>query len=93
MIKDLPASVRQRLTNKAHATKRPFQEVLQYFAMERFLYRLSTSAHADRFVLKGAPLAAGAPAVGLSACPASYAPYAQPAWFSKVSGLGIGTCS
>ena len=32
---------------------RPFQELLQYYAMERFLYRLSQSAYRDRFVLKG----------------------------------------
>lgn len=64
MTKNLPASVRQRLTNKAKETDRPFQEVLQYFAMERFLYRLSRSRHADRFVLKGALMftAWGAPA-------------------------------
>lgn len=64
MTKNLPASVRQRLTNKAKETARPFQEVLQYFAMERFLYRLSQSQHADRFVLKGALMftAWGAPA-------------------------------
>ena len=64
MTKNLPASVRQRLTNKARETDRPFQEVLQYFAMERFLYRLSRSRHADRFVLKGALMftAWGAPA-------------------------------
>ncbi len=37
MSKNLPASVRQRLTNKAKETNRPFQELLQYFAMERFL--------------------------------------------------------
>ncbi len=52
--KDVAASVRQRLLNNAKATNRPFQEVLQYFAMERFLYRLAQSPHADRFVLKGA---------------------------------------
>jgi predicted nucleotidyltransferase component of viral defense system len=46
--------VRQRLTNAAKQTGRPFQEVLQYFAMERFLYRLSLSPHNERFVLKGA---------------------------------------
>lgn len=54
MTKNLPASVRQRLTNKAKESNRPFQEVLQYFAMERFLYRLAQSQHADKFVLKGA---------------------------------------
>jgi hypothetical protein len=52
--KDLPASVRQRLMNHAKAANRPFQEVLQYYAMERFLYRLAQSRHADNFVLKGA---------------------------------------
>ncbi len=55
-IKNLPASIRQRLLNKAKADKRPFAELLQYYAMERFLYRLSQSTHADRFVLKGALL-------------------------------------
>ncbi len=48
------ASVRQRLLNRARSERRPFNEMLQYFAMERFLYRLSQSAHAHRFVLKGA---------------------------------------
>ncbi|MBX9681373.1 MAG: nucleotidyl transferase AbiEii/AbiGii toxin family protein [Gemmataceae bacterium] len=56
LSKNLPASVRQRLTDKAKETDRPFQEVLQYFAMERFLYRLARSRHAHRFVLKGALL-------------------------------------
>jgi hypothetical protein len=53
-VKDLPASVQARLQNHARATKRPFQELLQYFAIERFLYRLSKSPHRSRFVLKGA---------------------------------------
>ena len=37
--------------------------MLEYYAMERFLYRLSCSPHAKRFVLKGALLfrAWGAP--------------------------------
>jgi hypothetical protein len=51
---NLPASVHQLLLNKAHQTNRPFNELLQYYAMERFLYRLSKSPHAPRFVLKGA---------------------------------------
>lgn len=51
---NIAASVRQRLLNKARETDRPFNELLQYFAMERFLYRLSQSAHAEKFVLKGA---------------------------------------
>lgn len=53
-IKDVAASVRQRLQNYARANNRPFQEVLQYFAMERFLYRLAQSQSADKFILKGA---------------------------------------
>jgi predicted nucleotidyltransferase component of viral defense system len=52
--KNIAASVRQRLLNKARETGRPFNELLQYFAMERFLYRLSKSPYADNFVLKGA---------------------------------------
>jgi hypothetical protein len=54
--RDLAASVRQRLLNQSRAQARPFQELLQYFAMERFLYRLATSSIVDRFVLKGALL-------------------------------------
>jgi hypothetical protein len=50
------ASVRQRLLDQSRAQGRPFQELLQYFAMERFLYRLSLSPFSDRFVLKGALL-------------------------------------
>lgn len=50
----LTASVHQRLLNKAQDTRRPFNEVLQYYAMERFLYRLSQSPAGERFVLKGA---------------------------------------
>jgi hypothetical protein len=44
----LGASVRQRLLDKARAEKRPFQELLQYCAMERFLYHLAQSPHAKR---------------------------------------------
>ena len=53
---DIGASVRQRLLNKSRTQGRPFQELLQYFAMERFLYRLAKSQYADRFILKGALL-------------------------------------
>ena len=51
---NIAASVRQRLLNMSRETDRPFNEVLQYFAMERFLYRLSQSAHEKKFILKGA---------------------------------------
>lgn len=52
-VKNVSASVHQRLLNRAQALGRPFNELLQYFAIERFLYRLSCSPHRDSFVLKG----------------------------------------
>ncbi|HEB87120.1 MAG TPA: nucleotidyl transferase AbiEii/AbiGii toxin family protein [Gammaproteobacteria bacterium] len=52
--RNIAASVRQKLKNQAAQDKRPFAELLQYYAMERFLYRLTQSSHADKFVLKGA---------------------------------------
>ena len=63
-VSNLSASVHARLQNHARATKRPFQELLQYYAMERFLYRLAPSRHPHRFVLKGAimPVDCRAPA-------------------------------
>lgn len=54
--KNVSASVRQRLLNKSRKEKRPFNEVLQYYAMERFLYRLSQSDRSKQFILKGALL-------------------------------------
>ncbi|MCK4410178.1 MAG: nucleotidyl transferase AbiEii/AbiGii toxin family protein, partial [Candidatus Eisenbacteria sp.] len=53
-VTDIVASVHQRVLNSARDTGRPFNELLQHFAIERFLYRLSKSRHADRFILKGA---------------------------------------
>ena len=52
--RNIAASIHQRLLNKARQKNRPFNEVLQYYAMERFLYRLSRSPHAEKLVLKGA---------------------------------------
>lgn len=48
------ASVHQRLLNKARESSRPFNEILQHYAIERFIYRLSKSPHAEKFILKGA---------------------------------------
>lgn len=56
MKKDLAASVRARLLVLAKAQGADFNQVLIRFALERLLYRLSVSAHADRFLLKGALL-------------------------------------
>jgi hypothetical protein len=53
-MRDVAASVHQRLLNRARAEGRPFNEVLQYFALERFLYRLGRSPQRGQFVLKGA---------------------------------------
>jgi hypothetical protein len=52
--KNKAASIRARLKNKAKEEGRPFQEILQYYAMERFLYRFSISPYVDKFILKGA---------------------------------------
>ena len=49
-------SVRARLLALARAEGEDFQRVLVRFAIERLLFRLSTSRHADSFVLKGATL-------------------------------------
>lgn len=54
--KNIATSVHQRLLNKARETKRPFNELLQYYAMEKFLLRMSRSPYAEEFVLKGALL-------------------------------------
>lgn len=53
-LKDVAASVHQRLRNLAKKSDRPFNALLQRFAMERYLYRLSQSSHAKSLVLKGA---------------------------------------
>ncbi len=53
-IVNIPASIRDKLLNKSRETKRPFLELLQYYSIERFLYRLSISDHARKFFLKGA---------------------------------------
>ncbi len=54
--RDVPASVRQRLLNLARGQGVDFEGVLQRYAVERFLYRLSASDEVDRFTLKGAAL-------------------------------------
>lgn len=52
-VKNIPASILARLRNQAEVLERPYAEILQYFAMERFLYRLSKTKYAEKFVLKG----------------------------------------
>lgn len=55
-LRNLPASVRQRLYNRAQERHEDFGLVLTKYALERFLYRLSQSPYRDQFVLKGALL-------------------------------------
>ncbi len=55
-LKDVAASVRQRLLNRSRERGEDFQLTLIYYALERLMYRLSRSAHRDRFILKGALL-------------------------------------
>ena len=55
-IRNAAASVRQRLLNLAHDLSVDNNLVLQRYAAERFLYRLSVSREVDRFILKGAAL-------------------------------------
>lgn len=55
-VRNKGASVRARLLQQARREKRDFNLLLQRYALERFLYRLSASRHRDRFILKGAML-------------------------------------
>jgi len=54
--RNLAASIRDRLLNKARAEKLDFNLLLTRYALERMIYRLSVSAERDRFLLKGALL-------------------------------------
>ena len=53
-LKNVAASVHQRLLNLARQSGRPFNELAQYYALERWLYRLAQSDYRNQFVLKGA---------------------------------------
>lgn len=54
--KNLPASVKARLLAVAERRGESFNLLVVRFGVERLLYRLSQSRHADRFLLKGAML-------------------------------------
>lgn len=53
---NVSASIRGRLLHRSRKTQRPFAEILQYYAIERFLYRLSCSPFREKFFLRGALL-------------------------------------
>ncbi|MDP9203120.1 MAG: nucleotidyl transferase AbiEii/AbiGii toxin family protein [Gemmatimonadota bacterium] len=55
-VRDVAASVHQRLLNLARDRAADFNLLLQRFVAERFLYRLSVSVEVDSFTLKGATL-------------------------------------
>jgi predicted nucleotidyltransferase component of viral defense system len=54
--RDLPASIRQRLLDLSRERGEDFQTILDRYAVERLLYRLSVSDRRDQFLLKGALL-------------------------------------
>jgi hypothetical protein len=56
MSKNVAASVRARLLAKARSERKDFNLLLTRYGLERLLYRLSISKHADQFLLKGALL-------------------------------------
>jgi hypothetical protein len=54
--KNLAASVKARLLAQARSRGETFNDLLTRYCIERLLYRLGESKHADRFLLKGAML-------------------------------------
>jgi predicted nucleotidyltransferase component of viral defense system len=54
--RNLEASIRQKLLNIATRQGEDFGLILNRYALERLLYRLSQSRHSNQFVLKGAML-------------------------------------
>jgi len=54
--RNLPASIRQRLLDLARERSEDFQTILDRYAVERLLYRLSISDQRNEFLLKGALL-------------------------------------
>jgi hypothetical protein len=55
-VRNLGASIRDRLLNKARSEKLDYNLLLTQYALERMLYRLSISGQRDQFLLKGALL-------------------------------------
>jgi len=55
-VHNTAASVRQKLKNLARSSQENFNLVLTRFGLERLLYRISVSSHAELFTLKGGTL-------------------------------------
>lgn len=52
--KNIEKSIKQKLLNKSRKENRRFNDILLYYGIERFLYRLSISRHKHSLFLKGA---------------------------------------
>lgn len=55
-IKNIAASVKERLRNISVQNGKEFQSVISQYVQERFLYRLSESLYSNNLILKGALL-------------------------------------
>jgi hypothetical protein len=55
-IKNIAASVKERLRNISVQNGKEFQSVVSQYVQERFLYRLSESIYSNNLILKGALL-------------------------------------
>ncbi len=55
-IKNIAASVRERLRNISIESGKEFQSIVRQYIHERFLYRLSVSEYSENLILKGALL-------------------------------------
>lgn len=49
-LRNVAASIQQHLLDRVKESARPFNELFQYYAIERFLYRLSLSPHTGKFI-------------------------------------------
>jgi len=58
-IKNMAASVKTQLLAAARKSGKPFQSLLIYYGLERFLFRLSRSPLKEKFILKGGLLLMG----------------------------------
>ncbi len=55
-VKNISASVREKLKNVAHQSGKEFQNIFRQYVQERFLFRLSKSQYSNNLILKGALL-------------------------------------
>jgi Nucleotidyl transferase AbiEii toxin, Type IV TA system len=56
MSRNVAASIRARLKQRADASKQDFNLTLTHYGLERLLYQLSITRHAPNYLLKGLPL-------------------------------------